>query len=107
MGKDSKQKDSGGKDNEKQAGDGSDENASKGKGKLARVMALGLALMSKLAAEYSECQYGKKGRDLGWFRRGKMASPFQDVAFSAPIGATSAPFKSTQAASYGMTGVYA
>ncbi|KAL7161316.1 hypothetical protein ACSBR2_041882 [Camellia fascicularis] len=50
-----------------------------------------------LAAEYSECQSGKKGGDLGWFQCGKMAGPFQDVAFSPPIGATSAPFKSTHA----------
>lgn len=51
--------------------------------------------MSQLAAEYSECPSGKKGGDLGWFPRGKMAGPFQDVAFSTEIGATSAPFKST------------
>ncbi|CAN6549194.1 unnamed protein product [Malus baccata var. baccata] len=50
---------------------------------------------AKLAAEYSECPSGKKGGDLGWFPRGKMAGPFQDVAFATPIGATSAPFKST------------
>lgn len=49
----------------------------------------------QLAAEYSECPSGKKGGDLGWFPRGKMAGPFQDVAFSTPVGATSAPFKST------------
>lgn len=48
-----------------------------------------------MAAEYSECPSGKKGGDLGWFPRGKMAGPFQDVAFSTLVGATSAPFKST------------
>ncbi|CAL5444871.1 unnamed protein product [Camellia sinensis] len=48
-----------------------------------------------LAAEYSECPSGKKGGDLGWFPRGKMAGLFQDVAFSTTVGATSAPFKST------------
>ncbi|KAL6319045.1 hypothetical protein AAG906_001518 [Vitis piasezkii] len=53
------------------------------------------AEFAKLAAEYSECPSGKKGGDLGWFPRGKMAGPFQDVAFSTVIGATSAPFKST------------
>ncbi|XP_022999389.1 peptidyl-prolyl cis-trans isomerase NIMA-interacting 4 [Cucurbita maxima] len=53
------------------------------------------AEFAKLAAEYSECPSGKKGGDLGWFPRGKMAGPFQDVAFSTLIGATSAPFKST------------
>lgn len=49
----------------------------------------------QVASEYSECPSGKKGGDLGWFPRGKMAGPFQDVAFSTPVGATSAPFKST------------
>ncbi|KAF3789326.1 Peptidyl-prolyl cis-trans isomerase NIMA-interacting 4, partial [Nymphaea thermarum] len=53
------------------------------------------AEFAKIAAEYSECPSGKKGGDLGWFPRGKMAGPFQDVAFSTPLGATSAPFKST------------
>lgn len=52
-------------------------------------------LVSQLAAEYSECPSGKKGGDLGWFPRGKMAGPFQDVAFATQVGATSAPFKST------------
>ncbi|CAK7326122.1 unnamed protein product [Dovyalis caffra] len=53
------------------------------------------AEFAKLASEYSECPSGKKGGDLGWFPRGKMAGPFQDVAFSTQIGASSAPFKST------------
>ncbi|KAB5538506.1 hypothetical protein DKX38_016039 [Salix brachista] len=53
------------------------------------------AEFAKPASEYSECPSGKKGGDLGWFPRGKMAGPFQDVAFSTQIGATSAPFKST------------
>uniref|UniRef100_A0A6N2LTS9 Peptidyl-prolyl cis-trans isomerase n=1 Tax=Salix viminalis TaxID=40686 RepID=A0A6N2LTS9_SALVM len=53
------------------------------------------AEFAKVASEYSECPSGKKGGDLGWFPRGKMAGPFQDVAFATPIGATSAPFKST------------
>lgn len=49
----------------------------------------------QIAAEYSECPSGKKGGDLGWFPRGKMAGPFQDVAFNTVVGATSPPFKST------------
>eukprot|EP00897_Mesotaenium_endlicherianum_P009352 jgi/Mesen1/8445/ME000475S07708 len=53
------------------------------------------AKFGEVAAAYSECPSGKKGGDLGWFPRGKMAGPFQDVAFATPIGATSAPFKST------------
>ncbi|KAM7269180.1 hypothetical protein ACFE04_024677 [Oxalis oulophora] len=53
------------------------------------------AEFAKVAAEYSECPSGKKGGDLGWFPRGKMAGPFQEVAFNTPVGVTSAPFKST------------
>ncbi|CAL9062454.1 unnamed protein product [Musa banksii] len=53
------------------------------------------AEFAKVATEYSECPSGKEGGDLGWFLRGKMAGPFQDAAFSTPIGATSVPFKST------------
>merc|ERR1711915_465698 len=53
------------------------------------------AEFAKVAAEYSECPSGKKGGVLGWFPRGKMAGPFQEVAFNTPVGATSAPFKST------------
>ncbi|PHU00950.1 hypothetical protein BC332_30737 [Capsicum chinense] len=46
------------------------------------------AEFSKVAAAYSECPSGKKGGDLGWFPRGKMAGPFQEVAFNTPVGAT-------------------
>uniref|UniRef100_A0A251UYJ9 Peptidyl-prolyl cis-trans isomerase n=1 Tax=Helianthus annuus TaxID=4232 RepID=A0A251UYJ9_HELAN len=53
------------------------------------------AEFAKIAAEYSECPSGKKGGDLGWFPRGKMAGPFQEVAFNTVVGATSPPFKST------------
>ncbi|RWV99814.1 hypothetical protein GW17_00037266 [Ensete ventricosum] len=56
---------------------------------------LKLCLYLVTVCKYSECPSGKKGGDLGWFPRGKMAGPFQDVAFSTPVGATSAPFKST------------
>jgi peptidyl-prolyl cis-trans isomerase NIMA-interacting 4 len=51
--------------------------------------------MLQVAQEFSECPSGKKGGDLGWFPRGKMAGPFQEVAFNTPVGAVSAPFKST------------
>eukprot|EP00899_Mesostigma_viride_P015865 jgi/Mesvir1/2427/Mv22162-RA.1 len=56
------------------------------------------SVFGQVAMEYSECSSGKKGGDLGWFPRGKMAGPFQDVAFSLPVGGCSAPFKSTYAA---------
>lgn len=60
------------------------------------VMSLfGAFMFLQIAAEYSECPSGKKGGDLGWFPRGKMAGPFQEVAFNTVVGATSPPFKST------------
>ncbi|KAI7751843.1 hypothetical protein M8C21_030978, partial [Ambrosia artemisiifolia] len=40
----------------------------------------------KIAAEYSECPSGKKGGDLGWFPRGKMAGPFQEAWVSHHLG---------------------
>ncbi|XP_038990416.1 peptidyl-prolyl cis-trans isomerase NIMA-interacting 4-like [Phoenix dactylifera] len=47
------------------------------------------AEFAKIAAECSECPSGKKGGDLGWFPRGEMAGPFQELACSTPVGATS------------------
>ncbi|XWS51156.1 hypothetical protein CRYUN_Cryun12cG0153200 [Craigia yunnanensis] len=118
MGKDSKSKEAKGKG--KQAGGGNDESASKGTGKAGKGDGLGTCTFVKgtsyvrsggrsmkhkrncemvglamIAQEYSECPSGKKGGDLGWFPRGKMAGSFQEVAFNTVIGATSAPFKST------------
>ena len=58
-------------------------------------MICGMTRTTQLAAEYSECPSGKKGGDLGWFPRGKMAGPFQEVAFNTQPGVCTAPFKST------------
>ena len=51
------------------------------------------AAFIKLAAEISECPTGKRGGDLGWFPRGKMVGPFQDVAFKTPEGEMSEIFR--------------
>jgi foldase protein PrsA len=48
-----------------------------------------------LAKQYSTDPGSKdKGGELGAFRRGQMVPAFDKVAFSAPIGSTSAPVKS-------------
>ena len=40
----------------------------------------------KLAQEFSECSSKKKGGELGYFGRGKMAHEFEVAAFSTPPG---------------------
>lgn len=41
---------------------------------------------AELAREYSTCPSGSDGGDLGFFKRGSMVAPFEEVAFSLPIG---------------------
>mmetsp|Transcript_13212 Transcript_13212/g.14584 ORF Transcript_13212/g.14584 Transcript_13212/m.14584 type:complete len:143 (+) Transcript_13212:67-495(+) len=53
------------------------------------------AEFGRVAETYSECSSGKKGGDLGWFPRGKMVGPFQEIAFSLTPGSMSDIFKTT------------
>lgn len=49
-----------------------------------------------LAAEYSDdLSNAAEGGELGWFGRGDMVAPFDEVAFSLPVGQVSEPVSTT------------
>ena len=46
-----------------------------------------------LAKRYSQCPSGKKGGDLGEFRRGQMVKAFDDVVFKKDVLTVHGPVK--------------
>lgn len=48
----------------------------------------------QLAKQHSICPSGKKGGDLGEFRRGTMVAPVDKVIFSRPLLTVHGPIKS-------------
>lgn len=51
------------------------------------------ANFEELAKAVSDDGSARNGGELGWFSRGRMVQPFEDIAFSLPDGAISEPFE--------------
>lgn len=61
-----------------------------------RQQLAGGADFAALAEEFSDdTGSGAQGGELGWFGRGAMVAPFEEAAFSLPVGEVSEPISTT------------
>ena len=51
------------------------------------------ANFNKLAADYSKCPSAANGGYLGFFGKEQMVKPFEEAAYSTPVGGVSEPVK--------------
>ena len=74
--------------------DATEEQKAACKQKMDSIYALLLAgaNFEELAKAESQDGTARRGGDLGWFGRGRMVQPFEDIAFSLADGAISEPF---------------
>ena len=71
-----------------------DEQKAECKAKIDSVYALlkAGANFEEMAKVESQDGSARNGGELGWFGRGRMVQPFEDIAFSMPVGGISEPF---------------
>lgn len=65
----------------------------KGSGKAQELLEKinGGASFADVAQDFSECPSGKRGGDLGWFKRGQMVREFENAAFGGEKGSVVGP----------------